>query len=56
MFLYKEYRQLEVLDPNMPWENILVCAQAAFWTCADPRSQVHIMFFLSLAYHDDTNQ
>ena len=54
MFLYKEYPQLEVLDPNMPWENIL-CAQAAFWTCADLRSQVHIMFLLSLADHDDPN-
>ena len=22
--------QLEVIDPHMPWENIFVCAQAAF--------------------------
>ena len=22
--------QLEVIDPHMPWENILVCAQAVF--------------------------
>ena len=28
--------QLEVIDPHMLWENILVCAQAAFWICADP--------------------
>ena len=27
---------LEVTDPHMPWENVLVCAQAAVWTCADP--------------------
>ena len=54
MFLYKEYPQLEVLDPNMPWENILVYAQAEFWTCADLHSQVHIMFLLSLG-HDDPN-
>ena len=27
--------QLEVVDPHMPWENILVCAQAAFQTCTD---------------------
>ena len=36
---------LEVIDPHMPWGNILVCAQAAFWTCADPAFQGPLYIF-----------
>ena len=39
IFLYKGYPSLEVIDPHMPWENILVYAQAVFWTCPDPAFQ-----------------
>ena len=44
--------QLEVIDPHMLWENILVCVQAAFWICADPVFQVpHYVFpWLSRAW------
>ena len=38
MFLYK------IIGPNMPWENILVCAEAAFWTFTDQHFKVHTLF------------
>ena len=55
IFLYKGYRLAGVIDSYMPWENISVCAQTVFWTCADPAqgSKVHTTFFLSLAGYDD---
>ena len=44
---------LEVIDPRKPWENTLVCAQAASWTCADP--EFHTVFSQGLAGHDNPN-
>ena len=46
-FCTRSITQLEVIDPLMPWENILVCAQAVFWTCADPAFQGSHYFSLA---------
>ena len=44
---------LAVIDPRKPWENTLVCAQAASWTCAD--LEFHTVFSQGLAGHDNPN-